>query len=845
MLAGATIATASTASAAPGSISGTITRGTGGAIASGHASATALDGGVSFQATSDAMGRYTLEVGPGTYCVSFSTGGNDVTSTSYVNARHCIAGATSVVVASGANVLGIDGVLHLGSVSGTISRAGGAPAVGATANAYQVGGSGHGYASAGPGGAYTIRNLPPGTYCFSGQDDSASTVGGLPGCAAGGRRIEVLADSDVAGVDLVLEPKPRVGSISGKLTFGGAPVANRAVEALETEGYAGSARTAADGTFTIQGLEPGSYCVRADIQPGSPGAAEAYNNADSCVTSTPVLVGTSTVPGVDLALDQGGTIRGTITSASPTPLAVANVGLQSFGVGPALSWSAQVRSAPGGAYELTGLPAGDYCLLFEDAAGQHAAEYFPDAASCEAGAHPVHVTRGATTVVDAQLGDGGTITGKVTVPAGQSVTDVMVSAVGAAMQTSPVQADATGNYTLKYVTPGSYCVSFRPLPPSDLVATAINSTGPRCTNGSGTLAVANGAIARGDVTLQLGGSVSGWVVTSSGLPIANPTVRVVPLAPIPDVYEVGYRTAAHPDGSFFVRGVPAGRYCVYYTSYEHGVGSTALGNVGSCSAPDLVPVTVAGGQHIGDLLIRPDAVGYITGTIRAVDGRALSGARVELFTPGSTLPIATYEANDGELELLRDAGPEPARTESTSLTYFGEVPAGAYCVKVTPPAGSGLLPRAYPAAAECGQGSSPVTVKATEYTTGIDITLALAPVVPGGPGTPGSVGSGVYVPLAEPGTPARPATVTSRTPSAATAPSPAPAPSTVANPTRVSNTRRGSANGTYTRDPTEPGVPGPPGTTGASASVTSIPVVYSVAFTVTGDEPWPHSAAAG
>ena len=744
--------TSPTDAAAPGAISGRVARGTGGAVASAQVHATALDGSATFEASTDATGRYTMQVDSGTYCVSFGTEINDVTATSFNGVRHCLDGVTPVVVGQGATVTDVNGVLHVTEFSGTVASSVGTPVVNGTVYVAQVGGSGRGYGTTGAGGAYTVRNLLPGTYCVYVNDPAGALApGGFPTCDAGGRRIELLADSPVGGVDFTLGQGPALGSVSGKVTYGGAPVADRPVEAISLDGIgSGRGTTAADGTYTIRSLPAGAYCVRVEIQPGSLGAAEAWDNAENCDSATPVVVVASPVPGIDLKLDEGGTIRGTITSGSAAPLQAADISLRTFGSS-STPWSAQIRSGAGGAYEFAGLPAGDYCLTFVDAYSKHAPEVFSHAPSCSLGATPVRVARGSTTVADAQLDDGGTITGKVIVPTGQDATKVAISARGPLGESSYTQPDAAGNYTLKYLTPGAYCVVFRAAYFSDLVNTEIGRDGPNCTSESGTLEVARGATVRRDVTLELGGSISGWVTTSTGQPIGYPIVEVQPTTGVVGDDQLGELSPGHPDGSFYLRGIPAGTYCVLFRSYEHGVGTTALGDVRSCAAPGAVPVTIASGQHIGGLRITPVVVGYIGGTVRAFDGRDVSGTRVDLIAPGSNVPLATYEVRDDSREDVALRTTEAVALDRDTFSYHGEAPPGTYCVKVTPPAGSGLQPRAYSAALECGQGSTPVTVKATEYTVDIDVTLGPAPTTPTPPTTQGGQDPArVYIPLAEP-----------------------------------------------------------------------------------------------
>ncbi len=101
-------------------------------------------------------------------------------------------------------------------------------------------------------------------------------------------RSRPLAADDIAGISF-LYPAPsfarRTGSISGRVTLGGAGVHLAAVMALEPAGAAVSALTDRDGYFRIGGLAPAQYYLYAHSLP--PGGQPELGPADIVLPSLP------------------------------------------------------------------------------------------------------------------------------------------------------------------------------------------------------------------------------------------------------------------------------------------------------------------------------------------------------------------------------------------------------------------------------------------------------------------------------------------------------------------------------------------------------------------------------
>ena len=171
-------------------------------------------------------------------------------------------------------------VTQLGSIAGTITAAnGGAPLQGANVSVFTNGGAFAGSTTTNASGFYKVSNLrasstgyvvcaegdsvssptPPATgwapRCF---DDVAWSGVGVPGSAT---RIPLSAGQDKSGKNIAL---PDGGAISGTATDAGtlAGAGNVSVRVFNGNGKeVGSASTAFDGTYTVTGLNAGSYTV--------------------------------------------------------------------------------------------------------------------------------------------------------------------------------------------------------------------------------------------------------------------------------------------------------------------------------------------------------------------------------------------------------------------------------------------------------------------------------------------------------------------------------------------------------------------------------------------------------
>ena len=120
------------------------------------------------------------------------------------------------------------------------------------------------------------------------------------------------------------------------------------------------------------------------------------------------------------------------------------------------------ETQPDGTYTIKGLPSGTYRVEFFDLTGEHAYEFYDDAATLKS-AKSIAVGTGATvSAIDATLGAAGKISGTVTVggvPVSQAwVTVYRQTAGGTWEPVNGAETDADGTYTAGGLRTGTYRV---------------------------------------------------------------------------------------------------------------------------------------------------------------------------------------------------------------------------------------------------------------------------------------------------------------------------------------------------------------------------------------------------
>jgi hypothetical protein len=291
-----------------------------------------------------------------------------------------VAGAQAITVELGAEALNIDfrvAPVRTARITGRVTRVNGSPADSGTILLLADTGQGPRGAPtdvlAGPvlaNSSFSIANVPPGTYALQFRDNQND----VPQFAV--ERL-TLADGEVRDMDIVLVAG---GSIDGTVTFQATQssiatgmnqgrVMTQAVDGL-SPGPPLFSRLERDGTFTIDGVSPGSHWVR--WQGGARGwALQSITVAGRDVTDTPIEIRSGQkVTGVAIVLtDRLSEISGTVTDNSGVP--ITELTILAFPSDTEL-WRPQsrhimtARPDQNGRYQIRGLPAGEYFLTTID-----------------------------------------------------------------------------------------------------------------------------------------------------------------------------------------------------------------------------------------------------------------------------------------------------------------------------------------------------------------------------------------------------------------------------------------------------------------------------------------------
>ena len=442
---------------APGSVSGTVTNASGGAVIVG---ATVTDSGGA-SATTNGSGVYTLSgLTPGSHSLTASA------------ATFTSSQPQTAVVTAGQPTSGVNFSLTAlpGAVTGTVTSAsGGAAIAGAT-----VTDSAGGTATTNGSGVYTLSGLTPGSHTLTAS--AATFTSSQPQTAV------VNAGQTTQGVNFSLTPLP--GAVSGTVTSasGGAIV----VGATVTDSGGTSATTDANGAYTLSGLTPGSHTLTA--------SAANFNN--SAPQTASVTTG-QTTSGVSFSLTPApGSVSGTVTNASGGAVIVGATVTDSGG--------ASATTNGSGVYTLSGLTPGSHSLTASATTFTSSA---PQTAVVTAGQPTSGVNFSLTALPGAVTGTVTSASGGAAI-AGATVTD---SAGG-----TPATTDANGAYTLTGLTPGSHTLTASATGFTSGTQTAVVNAGQTTQGANFSLAATPGAVS-GTVTSASGGAaIAGATVTDSG-----------------------------------------------------------------------------------------------------------------------------------------------------------------------------------------------------------------------------------------------------------------------------------------------------------------------------------------
>ena len=436
-------------------------------------------------------------------------------------------------------------------------------------------------------------------------------------------------------------------TISGTVTaVGGGDLAGICVEAfLNGTGIAAATPTAANGTYTISGLAPGSYGVL--FVPGCGGgdfASQWYNGTTSGTQSAPgtlvAVTATSPATGINAAMSAGTSISGTV-SASLGGAHLAGICVNAFPVGGTNSAGTADTSAADGTYTVGGLLPGSYDVEFSagSCGGSYVTQWFngtPTGASSMSGAMAVAVTVASpATSNNAAMSASTSISGTVSAAvSGADIGNMCVWAYpvgGGGVEKATTALD--GMYVISGIAVGSYTVQFYTYPCGgrNYVTQWYNDTPTGASSVSGAMAVSTSVVSPAtgiNAELALAASISGTVTAAvGGSDVAGACVSVTSTDG-----GIGGSTTTAADGTYTVFGLAAGSYKVVVDPTCGGTVTTLFASPQPTSGA--VAVTAGGtSTHNFGLVLPGSIVDVITPSTNAPTTAVVGG---DTYSPSAT-----------------------------------------------------------------------------------------------------------------------------------------------------------------------------------------------------------------
>ncbi|HNT73872.1 MAG TPA: carboxypeptidase regulatory-like domain-containing protein [Anaerolineae bacterium] len=643
--------TANAALTAGGVLSGAVTEEGSGAPLAGiqvRAYDAATNTSIASVAT-DAAGVYRLGgLANGAYKLRFRDS-SGVYLTEYYDNQSSLSHADLVMVTGGMTTTANAALTRAGTLSGTITEEGsGAPLEAIAVNVYEAAtGNYVAAADTDANGVYRLGGLADGLYKLYFYDNGGNYLS------------EYYADKpSLSDADLVTVTAGLTSTVDAALAHGGR-ITGRVTDAASGVGIAGvsvsvarqdasspdgSASTDAGGYYTTTALYTGVYRVR--FSPPQPYHSEDYDGFRWWETFTPVTVSAPlTTTGVDATLHTGPLITGFV--AGPAPLEDVYVkayrGADSYA-------SANAYTRNDGTYRLGPLDPDAYRIYFEPD-GIHAGEWYSDSESYR-GAGVVTLLSDDVTDVNADLSNGGVISGTVSGTGGAPLADVWVYVypVGSDSSVASDRTDAAGYYATRPGLPtGEYQIKFSA--PPGYTTEWYNDRGNRST--ATPLTVTSGVTVTADAQLApyAWGAITGAVTAAdTGLPV--------------NVWVYAYNASGanvrsvYASGAYVLDYLPPAVYRVYFGSPPAPYVSRYYSDKSGLSAADLITVTAGVTvTNINQALPRGGAIhGVVTDT---ATGAGIPGVHVYARrVVGSWTSKETYTGVDGtyRLEGLPDGG---------------------------------------------------------------------------------------------------------------------------------------------------------------------------------------------
>ncbi len=411
-------------------------------------------------------GTYTVSgLAPGGYLVEFvALSGGDARQ--FYDEASLPTEATGVSVSGGETTSNVNAALNAsGAISGKVTRASNAEALeGVEVEVYDSGGDPIASAQTGSGGTYTVSGLPAGSYAVGFSPTSgnylaqyyndkptlaeATTVTVAPGATKSAINAALAAGGEISGT--VYKPGGSVGATEIEVAVYSA-----------SDSIVASATTAADGTYTVEGLPQGSYDVQftplESHYPDHEYAPQYYSGAALLTEATAVaVVAGSDKAGVNATLAAPGAIAGTVEGAASAKL--GGVVVKVFNFEDSFVTSAETGSA--GTYTIPALAAGSYAVQFVPSAS-YLPQYYKNVPSYTEATEVVVKPGKTDTEISAVLVKPGAISGTVTNSSNTHLEDVEVKALNAGGESvASTHTVANGSYTISGLTEGSYKVQF-------------------------------------------------------------------------------------------------------------------------------------------------------------------------------------------------------------------------------------------------------------------------------------------------------------------------------------------------------------------------------------------------